>query len=324
MSKQPNPTLIGAFALGGVALLALFVIIIAGDSLFRDRSRHVIYFEGSINGLTTGSSVMFRGVPIGYVTSIEVLADYDNLEFTVPVYVDIVTDSIKTRRNENLGDEDEILELLIDRGLRATLNTESFITGKLLVELDFHPDTEAVYRANDDTYPEIPSITSGIQAVISNAQGFLEELQEEVEIEELMQNIASAIRGIDELANSPDLRASLAGANRLLNSDDTQNLSAELNSTLAALRATAGSVDTAVRNFNGDLPALLASLTAVLDAAEDTLALAEAGIRENGDLAYQVNTTLREVEKAARSLRFLTDYLEQDPGALLRGKQADD
>jgi len=317
MSKQPNPTLIGAFALGGAALLVLFVVIITGDALLSKRERYVMYFDGSIQGLAIGSNVMFRGVPIGFVSNIEVLADTRQGEFDVPVYVDINENAVKGIEELESGD---LLDELIARGLRAQLDTESLITGKLFVQLDFHSDTEPVYRHTRGNYREIPTIPSGIQALLSGIESFMEQLDNNVDIPALAASVANAVQGIDELANSDDLRASLAGANRLLNSDETQRVSAELNETLAALRSTLNTTDVTIAQVRDEVVPLVESLGNTLDTAEEVLRDAAAGFNEQSALNYRLNGTLREVESAARSLRSLADYLERDPAAILRGR----
>jgi len=319
MSKQANATLIGSFVLGGVALLVAAVLIIASDSLLSDRLRYVVYFDNSISGLSVGSSVLFRGVPVGYVADVEVLADYESMEFAVPVYVNINPDVIK-RADKVARDPDEIMDELIDNGLRASLTTESFITGQLIVELDFYPDTQPRYLSQGDDLREIPSIATGIQAVIKSTRELMEEVQSEVDIVAIARDLASAVAGIDELANSTDLRAALAGANTLINAQPTQQVPGELRKTLADLRQTIASVETVMTGVEGNLPELTQSLNQTLLKATDVLALAERSLGEDTDLSYRVNATLREVENAARSIRILTEYLEQNPSALLTGK----
>ena len=319
MSKQANPTLIGSFVLGGAALLLAAVLIIASDSWFSDRLRYVIYFDGSISGLSVGSSVLFRGVPVGYVTDVEVLADYENMTFSVPVYVDINRDVIK-RVDEVKRDPDTVMDELIDNGLRASLATGSFITGQLIIELDFYPDTAPEYKSDRKDVPEIPSIATGIQAVIKNTQELLQEIQGEVDIVAIAKDVASAVAGIDELVNSDDLRATLTGANNLINAEQTQQVPGELNQTLAELRLAIASVDNVMTRLDGNLPEIAGSLNETLAKATDVLALAERSIGDDSDLSYRVSGALREVENAARSVRILTEYIEQNPSALLTGK----
>lgn len=319
MSKQASPRLIGAFVLGAVALFVIFVLIITGESLFRDKSRFVIVFDRAISGLTVGSNVMFRGVPIGYVSSIEVMANYADMSFTVPVYVDIDNTVIKAVAGERF-DETEVIGRLIEKGLRAELETESFITGKLFVQLDFHPETPVLLRSEDTSVREIPSIPSGIQAVIADAQAFFEKIQQEVDIGEVLRDFAGTMAGLDELANSSDLREGLAGINSLVNDPEIQQVSAGLNRSLTELRATLAATQELAGTAQDELQPLAANLASSLEQATDLLELANTRLRDDSDLAYRLNTTLREVEQTARSFRILAEYLQQDPNALIRGK----
>ena len=241
MSKQASPALIGSFVLGGTALLMLFVLIIVGDSFFKDERKYVIYYEGTIYGLKVGSNVMFRGVPIGYVSDIDVLADFEDMEFTVPVTITIQPDSIRAVADDKSirAPEEEDISRLIDSGLRATLASESLITGQLYVELDFHPETEIVFRGIDDDIREIPSIPSGIQEVIAKAQSFIAEIQQNLDVPKVMADITSSIEGLNALINAPA----------------TQNLTSEANQTLATIRSTLATIDTVAAEL-GDETAL--------------------------------------------------------------------
>jgi len=314
MSKKASPALIGSFVLGGAALLVVFVLIIVGDSFFKAERRYVIYFEGTIFGLKTGSNVMFRGVPIGYVSDIDVLADFEDMEFFVPVTVTINPDSIKLLGpDKGLRSQDEAdVERLVDMGLRASLASESLITGQLYIEMDFFPDTDVVYRGNDEDYPEIPSVPSGIQEVIANAQVFVAEIQNNLDIPKVMGDLTNAIEGIE----------------KIINSDSTQNLTTELSTTLVAVRASlesvdrvADSLDSVVVDVGDDIVPAVTAFSDALVRAESVLALAETQLRDDSDIAYRVGTTLKEVEAAARAIRILAEELEQEPEALIQGKQ---
>ena len=307
MSKQASPALIGSFVLGGAALLVLFVLIIVGDSYFKDERKYVIYFDGTIYGLKIGSNVMFRGVPIGYVSDIDLLADFDDMEFTVPVTITIQPDSIRAIAEDRSirPPVDEDISRLIDRGLRATLASESLITGQLYVELDFHPDTEIVYRGIDDDIPEIPSIPSGIQEVIAKAQSFIAEIQQNLDVPKVMADITSGIEGLDALINAPA----------------TQNLTSEVNQTLATIRSTLANIDTVVADLGDEVDPALKALIEALETAESVLTLAETQLRDDSDIAYRLGTTLQEVESAARAIRILAEQLEQQPESVLKGKK---
>jgi paraquat-inducible protein B len=308
MSKQASPAAIGGFVISGAALLVLFVLIIAGDSFFKDEEQFVVYFKGTIFGLNVGSNVMFRGVPIGYVRDIDVLADFNSMEFAVPVYLNIVTDNIREIEGETFREavsSGEDLDEMIKLGLRASLASESLITGQLYIELDFHPGTEIILAGLDDDVAEIPSIPSGIQEVIANAQRFVAELQGNLDIPKLANDLARIMAGIESFVNS----------------DSTQNLTADLSATLAALNTTLDNLNSAIDTLEGDVDPVAESLVSTLEQAEKVLAIAEAQLRDDSDFAYRLGGALKEVENAARAIRMLAEQLEQQPESVLKGSQ---
>ena len=89
MNSQSYKTTVGAVVLGGLALLVLGIILLGGGRLFSNDLEYVLYFDGSVSGLTTGAPVVFRGVPMGSVTRINLVANARDSNVTIPVYVRI-------------------------------------------------------------------------------------------------------------------------------------------------------------------------------------------------------------------------------------------
>jgi paraquat-inducible protein B len=69
-----------------------------------------------------------------------------------------------------------------------------------------------------------------------------------------------------------------------------------------------------------ELKNALGQLNLTLASARGTLNTADTMISPDSPQGQELNTTLMEVSRAARSLRVLADYLEQHPEALIRGK----
>jgi paraquat-inducible protein B len=73
----------------------------------------------------------------------------------------------------------------------------------------------------------------------------------------------------------------------------------------------------------GDLDLTLVSARGTLENASTTLNTANGLVEPSSEQIQEVNQTLQELRRAARSVRVLTDYLEQHPDALLRGKRGE-
>lgn len=331
MSRKASPTVIGAFVLAGVALLVIGVLVFGGRELFQEKQKFVTYFEGSVQGLRVGSNVLFRGVRVGYVTDIDVITDESMLNYQIPVTFEILPESVTlisggkafgspTTTSSRLDD-------MIRAGLRTRLDVESFVTGQLVVDMDMHPDTKAVFRGQNPPFPEIPSIPSGIQQVMQRVEAFLSNVQQKVPLDQVVEDLLGAIRGIDRLVNSPDLAASLAGINKLVNARETQDLPAALNGAMTELQAATRDARALIGNVDRRLdPALekavplMEQLGATLKEGEAVLALARGQLASNPETAAQLAAALRELERSARSIRVLVDSLEREPEALIRGK----
>ena len=60
MARRANPTVIGAFVVGAVALAVAGLVIFSGGWWFRDVVTVVMYFDESVNGLSIGAPVAAR------------------------------------------------------------------------------------------------------------------------------------------------------------------------------------------------------------------------------------------------------------------------
>lgn len=166
MKKEPNKKMIGLFM---VSMLAVLIGLIAHNVLetyvSNTRKLVVLYFSESIKGLSIGSPVVYEGVQVGKVVKIEIQTNPKTLEFSIPVYVRFSQDKDFSHMNfaENITRR-EFLQLLIERGLRARLATQNFLTGQLMVELFMDESAPMVYHMEENTKArlEIPTTLSAI------------------------------------------------------------------------------------------------------------------------------------------------------------------
>jgi paraquat-inducible protein B len=347
MSKKASKTAIGGFVLGALALIVVGVLIFGSGKFMTKTQTYVMYFEGSVRGLNVGAPLVFRGVKIGSVTRIQLLANTDDLSFTIPVFVET------ERRHFTLtGDAafdlspKEQLVLLVARGLRAQLIKQSMVTGQLIVELDFHRDKPAKLVAGDSEHMEIPTITSGMDDLVKQI--------EKAPIQEILNKVLSAVDGMAKVVNSKEVKESLSSLeqtlknlNKLVQNIDSRieplvstleetvkdygklarNVDRQVKPVLSGLVETERHADKLVKNVDAQFTRLGSSIdeaaksaTAALVEAKKTLNTIEGLTGKDSQMMYQITTTLKELSAAARSIRVWADYLERHPEALLRGK----
>ncbi len=204
MSEQANAKLIGFFVIGAVALLLFTVVLLSSARLFSERQKFVLHFSGSVNGLTVGSPVKFRGVRVGTVTDIVVAINPQDETIDVPVFIQLDSHRVSFA-NEKHEDVDLFIEQLIDRGLRAQLQMESLVTGQLYIEFDFKPATPVELVADNSGIPQIPTIPSGADALgnafeaLRNAMNGVEDFLTSAQVKEVLASVTQAMQSSNNM-----------------------------------------------------------------------------------------------------------------------------
>ena len=317
MSKNASKTLIGAFVLGAIALAVVAVMIFGSGKFFSKRPVYVMFFEGSVKGLNEGSPVNFRGVKIGSVKDIELKFDAKGLVFLIPVYVEI--DPAKVTGSKSTIGGAEVWEELIQKGLRAQLELQSFVTGQLMINVDFFPGKPARYVGMDKRYPEIPTVPSPLDELLKTA--------EQLPLKELFDKLLKSIEGIERVANSPQIGSSLESLSEGLKESRKilAKIDREIGPTMANLKETSDSIK-AFADKSQLVPAVLektlATAQSSLRQAEKTFVSVQRLASDNSVIVYQIDNALDEVAKASRSVRSLSDYIYRHPESLIKGKRA--
>jgi phospholipid/cholesterol/gamma-HCH transport system substrate-binding protein len=164
--NRANPKLIGAFVVGAVALVVVGVLLLGGAQVFTAKRTFVAYFEGSVKGLNVGAPVEFQGVKIGSVTDIQLQFLTEDMELRIPVFFEFEPSKV-THVGAHADSRRQLLKPLVERGLRAQLEMQSLVTGQLLVQLGFLPDTP-IHLVGDGKILEIPTVPTAMQEVAQN------------------------------------------------------------------------------------------------------------------------------------------------------------
>ena len=171
MGRRANPAVIGAFIIGAVVLIVIGLLIFGRGHFFSETRTFVLYFDGSVRGLNVGATVDFQGVRVGSVTDIKVQHISQTNEFRTPVYIQVVLSQIgETDIRKSREERRQYLQFLIKRGLRARLETQSLVTGQLIVQLGFYPDTPIRLVGGDPDIPELPTMPTTLQQAQAAAQ----------------------------------------------------------------------------------------------------------------------------------------------------------
>jgi paraquat-inducible protein B len=343
MAKAANTKLIGLFVLAGIALVVLVVVIFGGARLFQPVQPFTMYFSNSVQGLSAGSPVMFRGVNVGQVTSVELWFNRSKALFLTQVNINIFPRSYHAVGELKGSPEKEIARLVKD-GLRAQLIPISLVTGQLGIGLDMAPGTPGFLLTTDagvprdDKVPEIPTVPSTIERIETTVQRLLA-VVEKANMDQISHDVEATLRQVRELITMPELRDMIVRTDQTVRTAETTmqdvkqlvgRIDKEVGPSLTSLRAAASSADATMADARKLVPVLQQDLAQVgplldklggaLTAAQALLQNANATVEPGSPLQYQIANALRELTLTMRSLRGLTDALEQSPNSILFGK----
>lgn len=303
-------------------------------TLLSKSERFILFFDQSVNGLAAGSPVKFRGVPVGSVERIMIRAEGQR-EGSSAIPVIIRLD--RSRLEEDLGVSDaafspENIHESIDRGLVAELNLESFITGQLFVEFNF-VDEEVSWRPHLKDVSgiiEIPTLGSSLDQITNDAAQMISDLgaidfkRLNKNVNEVLENLAVVLAGIDSDGISESMIGAADEFKTVVSSEDFKN-------TIVAVHDAFEAVGTTAKTFNLEEGALSETVASWTKQYEETMKRLDALLADTSkmmspesDLRYEFENTLRELSRAAQSIRLLADYLERNPNALLTGRPEDE
>ncbi|MDB6094568.1 MAG: Mammalian cell entry related domain protein [Verrucomicrobia bacterium] len=330
MKTKFSPTVIGAFVLGGFALIIIGLLSFGGVSFFSRPQRFVVYFDESIHGLDLGSPVKLRGVRVGRVVALNIRYDGTKNHSVVAVVCEF-SKNMLTDTKGGLIDVSERGELqnLVDRGLRAQLGVLGLATGLLFVELDFldPKDYPTDNRVTEIKYTVVPAVPSAISEFQASASEILANLQKvdfagiSMELKSLLATTRRQIDGVDLKGLVTQWKQTGAVVEATANAPEIKQTFANLNGAISDLRGVLAKLDTQVMPAGKEL-------TQTLEQAKQTLAsfnLAAADARRfiaaQGGLGDDVTKTLSQLGEAADAVQRLADFLERNPNALITGKK---
>ncbi len=265
------------------------------EKTYARKERWLLHFDGDVRGLNIGAPVELQGIQIGQVLDVNLEFDMDKAAFRIPVLVELEPDRIKATGQLPEGAEGQkIMDYLVAKGMRAQLKTGSLITGQQLVAIDMHPETPAAKINWEGRYPELPTVPTAMAEITTSLTQLLRKF-EKLPIEQI----------------GSDLRDTVAGAKRLINSAELQDSITALNQTLDQAQKFVAALNTAVAP---ELKTAVSNLDSALIQAEKLMKSL------NSDVSPQADRTLKALQEAARSIKNLAAYLERNPEALIRGK----
>jgi paraquat-inducible protein B len=324
MSLRANPTAIGLFMIGGIALSVVGVTTLASGSWLDQQSTFISYFGETVNGLEVGAPVKFKGVPVGRVTDLLIQIESVDKTFQVPIQYDVDLSKLTSEAGTFVDlDDPNVLQRQIADGLRAQLQMESIVTGQLYLELTYRPEAESPELEERPTrYPEIPTTPSLLAAFGTQAGSLVgdvltilfrvNEMLEQIDMKGINESVVASAQAVEGLVGAPEIRAAFTGV-PALNAQFTQTM-AEMQRLAERLGET---IDPFRVNLEGTNAEMVMTLKTIREVMEDT----QGFLNTDSGIGYQMDGAMASLNEAAEALRALVLALDRNPDMLIRGKR---
>lgn len=331
MSKKVNPTAVGVFVVGAISIAAASVFIFGTEGLFDTKKDIVTYFQGDANGLIEGADVRVGGIKVGSVKLIRVVIDKNTGAKLIPVVMELSAEKLSAVQGETdaiSGDyfSAEEIQKAIEQGFKATLKQESMLSGRLFVDLDVLPDKEGFFYEGTPIpelaeYVQVPSQIGVLEEVLAKMTESIAKLGD-VKLVEVTENLNKLIVNVDGKITELDMKgisesvvSTLDEAQAVLENEDLKNALANLDKAMIEFRG----LGTRLNNDNIDRT--LERVAGTMEEARKTAKRVSAFVDPESPFATRLNQALSELDRAASSVREFSDYLRQNPNALVSGKK---
>lgn len=332
MSKQINPAKLGIFVLVAIGLGLGTLAVLSSGSLFKKTLDYVMVFDGDARGLKTGAPVLLKGVAVGQVSNIQLVVDATKNKTLVPVTV-----KLDPSRLIYIGELEleKSIQKAIDEGLRGQLQTQSFVTGMLEINLVRMPDSPANFHAEGYDLPEIPTLPPLTQILANeikdlNLQEMLEDIRDTLDAAQTLTRKTRESQLVEKMAGTlAEMNALTQGLNREL-----PLLSKEILETTTSIRELSEQGKKVLTHTETMMAELEKSAPGLLKGAEGntekflelqtalthTLKEAEGVFAQDSPLRFHLANLLNRYSKVAVKMEMLLDTLENNPESILTGK----
>jgi paraquat-inducible protein B len=262
------------------------------------------YFPGSVRGLAAGADVTLRGLKVGQVTDVRLTYDPVKDAIVAPVRFEVEPERFAGIGQQIAKDVATGVDMLVARGMRATLQSGNILTGQMLVALEMVPDAPPAKVTTEDGAFVIPTTTSGgFSGLEASANELLRKVNS-IPFDSLGRNLDKTAAGLDDLVNGPQLKEVMA----------------TLNVTLTSVRDTVRSLDAGLTPAMKKMPDIAAGLQKAMTDANRLILSLQSGYGDNTQFNRDLDRLLIQLNDATRSIRSLADLLVRHPESLLKGR----
>lgn len=254
---------------------------------YSQQLKFITYFDQSVRGLSVNAPVELYGIQVGTVTGITLQLDPSGKSSRVAVHMDVQPERITTATEAKPGNTLAVTQTMVQRGMRAQLQSANLLTGQNLIAFNFLPGAAPAEAHQQGDEIEVPNVGGSFDSITTN-------------VAQLAQKLGTL---------------------------PLEQIAGNLNEALRSLGGTLAVAQDVVRKFGANsgpllerLPTIAQNLQTTIDRAGKLVSSADSGYGANSSFRRDLDRLLSQVSDTARSVRLLADYLDQHPEALIRGR----
>ena len=318
--NQKRQLLSGLFVLSGIALLLVLLFFLGLSDIFTRKVLLRTGFTESVQGLSRGSAVKYRGVQIGTVSGISILVSEKIIQVDMEIDPRFFS---KERHGKTNYTEDEFKKFMSfeieKKGLRARLEMLG-ITGMKYIDFDYFAKGIPVPKSPKFSGPPalfVPSVTSQMKDLTATLTDAVDRISR-IRYEQISERLESALVGLGQLLNSQEIRSTVSRINET--SENLERVTRSVSSALSEDRVK-GVMELLEQNLQ-KLNKLQNSLISSTDEAKlpESAEAFRRAMNTFSDSRKEFANTMMKLNQTMEALRVLADVLSSDPAALVRGR----
>jgi phospholipid/cholesterol/gamma-HCH transport system substrate-binding protein len=294
--KISNETKVGVIAACAITILILGFNFLKGETLFSKNNTYYAVYD-KVDGLFRSNPVVFHGVTVGSVSSVEM--DYASRQVVVSVNV---PKDLQIPRNS-------ILKI-----------TNNDLLGSKAIEIIFPPDSLALpqFAASGDTLESkkdagmaqaLTSVLSPLSESISHVLGNVDTAIANISLKSTLQDLSEALASFKNTASK--LNTILDGKDEQLTSilGNIDGMTKDLKATTPKITSMVSSLDETSKNAAAlDLQSLTTELTGTISEMNKTLSAIQAGegslgkLATNDDLWNNLNRSTHDIDSLIKDI----------------------
>ena len=311
---------IAPFVIGALALLIAILFFLGMTDIFTNKATVQTFFSESVQGLTVGSAVKYRGVPIGNVTKISIRVTDKLVQVDMAVELEHFVSG--GEKGQQRSDFRRFFQSELEQGMRCRLEYAG-ITGMRYIDFDYFatpgqtlPEPPAGMLEPGTLY--IPAVPSPFRDILKAIGTSLDRISR-IRFEEISDGLERSLSELSGLLGDPALKSTIVRIN-----DAAENL--ELGSRTLSRVFSEERLNRLMTVLEEDLDNVNKLTGQLIRETRDAkLPESAAAFRDASNAISfsqdELANTLTKLNQTLDALTELADSLSADPSSIVSGKK---